>query len=71
MGAFLMPVFPAMLGIRWFRSRKVHAPVAKSLGAIWLLMFVPALLAIFPGHVRWMNCAFRSKDCLAALSATR
>ena len=44
-----------MLGIRWFRSRKIQAPVAKTLGAVWLLMFVPALLAILPGHVRWMN----------------
>jgi DNA segregation ATPase FtsK/SpoIIIE, S-DNA-T family len=55
LGAFLLPVFPGMLGIRWFRSRKIQAPVAKSLGAIWLLMFVPALFAILPGHVRWMN----------------
>jgi len=55
LGAFLLPVFPAMLGVRWFRSRKIQAPVAKTLGAVWLLMFVPALLAILPGHVRWMN----------------
>jgi S-DNA-T family DNA segregation ATPase FtsK/SpoIIIE len=55
LGAFLLTVFPGMLGIRWFRSRKVQAPLAKSLGTIWLLMFVPALLAILPGHVRWMN----------------
>src|SRR6185369_17386101 len=55
LGAFLLTVFPGMLGIRWFRSRKVQAPLAKSLGGIWLLMFVPALLAILPGHVRWMN----------------
>src|SRR5689334_13365582 len=31
-GAFLLPVFPALLGMRWFRSRKVQAPIAKSLG---------------------------------------
>src|SRR5690242_16692254 len=55
LGAFLLPVFPLMLGVRWFRSRKVQSPIAKTLGAIWLLMFVPALLAILPGHVRWMN----------------
>src|ERR1700746_2866729 len=24
MGAFLLPVFPALLGSRWFRSRKVQ-----------------------------------------------
>ena len=54
-GAFLVPVFLGALGSRWFRSRKVTSPVAKSLGAIWLLVFVPALLALMPGHVRWMG----------------
>src|ERR1700690_2167835 len=54
-GSFLLPVFWVMLGIRWFRSRAVPAPLAKTLGAIWLLMFVPALLAILPGHLRWMG----------------
>ncbi len=55
LGAFLLPVFLGMLGVRWFRSRAVQAPIAKTLGAIWLLMFVPALLAILPGHVRWLG----------------
>jgi S-DNA-T family DNA segregation ATPase FtsK/SpoIIIE len=55
MGAFLMPVFLGALGSRWFRSRKVVSPVAKSLGAIWLLLFVPALLALLPGHARWQG----------------
>jgi S-DNA-T family DNA segregation ATPase FtsK/SpoIIIE len=54
-GAFLLPVFPAMLGIRWFASRKIQSPIAKSLGGIWLAMFVPALLALLPGHLRWLN----------------
>jgi DNA segregation ATPase FtsK/SpoIIIE, S-DNA-T family len=54
-GAFLVPVFFAALGSRWFRSRKVASPVAKSLGAIWLLLFVPALLALLPGHARWLG----------------
>src|SRR5712672_229319 len=54
-GAFLLPVFPALLGARWFRSRRIQSPMAKSLGGIWLVMFVPALLALLPGHLRWMN----------------
>ncbi len=54
-GAFLLPVFAAVLGIRWFRSRKIASPVAKVLGAFWLIIFVPALLALLPGHLRWMN----------------
>ena len=54
-GAFLLPVFPAVLGARWFRSRRVQSPMAKSMGAIWLMTFVPAFLALLPGHVRWMH----------------
>jgi DNA segregation ATPase FtsK/SpoIIIE, S-DNA-T family len=54
-GAFLLPVFSAMLGIRWFRSRKIASPGAKVLGGVWMLIFVPALLALLPGHLRWMN----------------
>src|SRR5271157_987123 len=54
-GSFLLPVFMGMLGARWFRSRAVQTPIAKTLGGIWLLLFVPALLAILPGHLRWMG----------------
>jgi S-DNA-T family DNA segregation ATPase FtsK/SpoIIIE len=54
-GAFLLVIFPSMLGTRWFRSRTVQSPIAKSLGGIWLMMFVPALLALLPGHLRWMH----------------
>jgi S-DNA-T family DNA segregation ATPase FtsK/SpoIIIE len=54
-GAFLLPLFLGMLGGRWFRSRAVRTPIAKTLGGTWLLMFVPALLAILPGHFRWMG----------------
>jgi S-DNA-T family DNA segregation ATPase FtsK/SpoIIIE len=52
-GAFLLIIFPAMLGARWFRSMRVQSPLAKSLGGIWLVMFVPAMLALMPGHLRW------------------
>jgi S-DNA-T family DNA segregation ATPase FtsK/SpoIIIE len=54
-GAFLLPIFPATLGMRWAKSRKVSSPLAKSLGGMWLVVFVPALLALLPGHVRWMG----------------
>ena len=50
-GAFLLVIFPAMLGVRWFRSMKVQSPLAKSLGGIWLMMFVPALLALLPARL--------------------
>jgi S-DNA-T family DNA segregation ATPase FtsK/SpoIIIE len=55
LGAFLFPIFAAALGMRWFRSRKISSPVAKLLGGFWLLTFVPALLALLPGHARWMG----------------
>src|ERR1700678_28152 len=54
-GAFLLPIFPAMLGLRWFASRKIQSPVAKTLGVVWLVMFVPALLALLPGNVLWLH----------------
>jgi len=54
-GSFLLPIFMGMLGMRWFRSRAVQTPIAKTLGAVWMLMFVPALLAILPVHLRWMG----------------
>jgi DNA segregation ATPase FtsK/SpoIIIE, S-DNA-T family len=54
-GAFLLIIFPAMLGARWFRSMKVQSPLAKSLGGIWLVMFVPAMLALMPGQLRWAH----------------
>jgi DNA segregation ATPase FtsK/SpoIIIE, S-DNA-T family len=54
-GAFLLPIFPFMLGIRWFASRKIQSPVAKSLGGIWLIVFVPALLALLPGNLLWLR----------------
>src|ERR1700734_767264 len=54
-GAFLLPVFPAMFGLRWFASRKIQSPIAKTLGATWLAMFIPALLALLPGNFRWMH----------------
>ncbi len=54
-GAFLIPVFLGTLGVRWFRSRRVVSPVAKLLGGIWLLIFVPALLSLLPGHLHWMQ----------------
>jgi S-DNA-T family DNA segregation ATPase FtsK/SpoIIIE len=54
-GAFLLVIFPAMLGVRWFRSMKVQSPLAKTLGAVWLVMFLPAMLALLPMRLRWME----------------
>jgi len=54
-GAFLLPVFFGVLGVRWFASRKIQSPIAKTLGGLWLIVFVPALLALLPGQLRWLN----------------
>jgi DNA segregation ATPase FtsK/SpoIIIE, S-DNA-T family len=53
--AFLLPIFPVLLGIRWFRSRKIQSPIAKTLGSVWLVMFIPAVIALLPGQFRWMH----------------
>ncbi len=52
---FAAPVMIALLGARWFKSRPVASPGAKALGAAILLIFSPALLALLPGHLRWMH----------------
>jgi DNA segregation ATPase FtsK/SpoIIIE, S-DNA-T family len=31
----------------------VQSAVAKSLGAVWLVMFLPAMMALLPGQMRW------------------
>jgi len=54
-GAFLLPIFPALLGAKWFHSRPIQSPLAKGVGGVWLLMFVPAFLALLPGHLRWLH----------------
>src|SRR4051812_27299128 len=55
LGAFLLPVLLGVMGARWFRSRKITSPIAKTLGACWLLLFVPALFSLVPGHLRWLH----------------
>jgi S-DNA-T family DNA segregation ATPase FtsK/SpoIIIE len=52
---FSLPVMIAALGLRWFRSRTMNSPVEKALGALVLLMFTPALMAVLPGHLLWLN----------------
>ncbi len=50
---FLAPVMVFLLGARWFKSKPVSGPGAKLLGAVILLVFTPALLALLPWHLRW------------------
>ena len=52
---FAAPVMIALLGARWFKSKPVASPGAKALGSAILLIFAPALLALLPGHLRWLH----------------
>ncbi len=53
--AFLVPVFLCLLGIRWFRSRKIESPIARLVGAVSLLVFTSAFLGLLPWHWRWLH----------------
>src|SRR3954462_15661333 len=52
---FLLPLMVGLLAVRWFRSRPVDSPVAKTIGAATLLVFTPALLALMPWALRWLH----------------
>jgi len=52
---FLLPVMLGFLGSRWFKSREVTSPIAKTIGCATLLIFVPALLGLLPWHPRWLH----------------
>jgi S-DNA-T family DNA segregation ATPase FtsK/SpoIIIE len=52
---FLVPVMFFFLGLRWFKSREVTSPIAKLIGCCTLLLFLPALLALLPWHLRWLQ----------------
>jgi S-DNA-T family DNA segregation ATPase FtsK/SpoIIIE len=54
-GVFFVPLMIGMLGVRWFRSREVTSPGAKTAGAMTLLVFFPALLALLPWHPHWRH----------------
>jgi S-DNA-T family DNA segregation ATPase FtsK/SpoIIIE len=53
--AFLLPVMLVFLAVRWMRSRKVENPVVKATGAVALVAFASALLALLPWPMRWMH----------------
>ncbi|HZR27557.1 MAG TPA: DNA translocase FtsK 4TM domain-containing protein, partial [Terriglobales bacterium] len=52
---FLLPVMLGFLGSRWFKSREITSPIAKTIGCATLLIFVPALLGLLPWHPRWLH----------------
>ena len=52
---FLIPVFLLFYALRWFRSRQVNYPIAKSLGAAGLLVFASGLVGLLPWSFKWHN----------------
>jgi S-DNA-T family DNA segregation ATPase FtsK/SpoIIIE len=50
-----VPVYLGMFGQRWFRSRKVESPIAKTMGAISLVVFASGLMALLPWHWNWQH----------------
>jgi S-DNA-T family DNA segregation ATPase FtsK/SpoIIIE len=52
---FLFAFMIGILGARWFKSRAVGSPIAKLIGATALVVFIPALLALLPGSLRWRS----------------
>ncbi len=55
LSAFLLPLLVGALGFVWLRSRPAGSPISKLIGAILCLIFVPALLGLLPGHLRWLH----------------
>jgi S-DNA-T family DNA segregation ATPase FtsK/SpoIIIE len=54
---FLLPIMIGMLGSRWYKSRAVDSPIAKCIGGFGLMLFIPALLALLPWHLRFRHAA--------------
>ena len=52
---FLVPLLVGGLGWIWLRSRPVGSPVSKLIGGMLCLIFVPTLLGLLPGHMRWLH----------------
>jgi DNA segregation ATPase FtsK/SpoIIIE, S-DNA-T family len=66
--AFLIPVCLGFLAQRWFRSRAVTSPLAKTFGSISLVLFSSALLALLPWHFRWAR-AIPAEGLLGRISS--
>ncbi|MBZ5521633.1 MAG: DNA translocase FtsK [Acidobacteriia bacterium] len=52
---FLAPLCLGLLAARWFKSREVASPVARSVGATVLMVFLPAFLGLLPWDLRWRH----------------
>jgi S-DNA-T family DNA segregation ATPase FtsK/SpoIIIE len=50
---FLIPAFLVIYGLRWFRSRPITSPIAKTAGAACLVAFAAGFLGLLPLHLKW------------------
>ena len=50
---FLIPVFLGLYSLRWFRSRPISAPYAKTVGAVALVTFLSGFIGLLPWSIRW------------------
>ena len=66
--AFLVPVFLAMYSVRWFRSRPIQSPYAKTIGATALVTFLSGFIGLLPWNMRWMG-AIPSEGLLGRIVA--
>lgn len=55
LSAFLVPLLVGSLGWLWLRSKPAGSPISKLVGATLCLIFVPTLLGLLPGHMRWLH----------------
>ena len=52
---FFVPLLLVRIGISWMRSRSIGSLTGKSIGLGLWLIFAPAAIALFPGHMRWRS----------------
>ncbi len=52
---FMIPAFLLLYALRWFRSRPIQSPYAKTLGATALLTFLAGFVGLLVPHARWMG----------------
>jgi S-DNA-T family DNA segregation ATPase FtsK/SpoIIIE len=53
--AFMLPVWLGGLGWTWMRSRAGGSPILRWIGTVLALAFLPTILALTPGHWRWLH----------------
>ena len=51
--AFLVPIFLVLYAARWFRSRPIQSPYAKSFGVLALLVSTAGLVGLLPWDFKW------------------